>query len=66
LQCTKLACTHYELPAGPVRQPMQSLDAEMQGRVLQVLDTAKAELQSLLSAIRADDVGVASAVRAAG
>jgi len=66
LQCTKLACTHYELPAGPVRQPMQSLDAEMQERVLQVLDTAKVELQILLSAIRANDVGVASAVRAAG
>ncbi len=66
LQCTKLACAHYELPAGPVRKPMQSLDAEMQERVLQVLDTAKAELQMFLRAAQMATTSENSAARAAG
>jgi len=66
LQCTKLACAHYGLPAGPVRKPMQSLDAEMQQQVLEVVDAAKAKLHNLLVAISTDVVREAGATRATG
>ncbi len=49
LQCTKFAGDFYDLPTGPVRPPMQSLDERAKDDLRQILVTAKADIQSILS-----------------
>ena len=53
VQCVKYACELYGLPAGPVRRPMQPLDEALAEETRDVLVTAKAAIQAILSANRA-------------
>lgn len=49
LQSTKYAATYFGLPAGPVRKPMRPLKKEAARELREVLKTAKAALQAIMS-----------------
>ncbi len=50
LQCTKFACDHFGLPAGPVRPPMKALDEAVKDHLLRILIDARSNIQSILAA----------------
>jgi len=49
IQCTKVACELYGIPAGTVRPPMQPLDEENADSLREVLASAKTAIQAILS-----------------
>lgn len=63
VQCVKYACKLYDLPAGPVRQPMLPLNETLAEETRQVLVTAKATIQGILSAESAADTKGVAPVR---
>jgi 4-hydroxy-tetrahydrodipicolinate synthase len=49
VQCAKFGCEYYGLPGGPVRRPLRPMKKELIYELRQVLDTAKAAIQNILS-----------------
>jgi 4-hydroxy-tetrahydrodipicolinate synthase len=50
IQCTKFACDVFDLPAGPVRPPMQALDADATAELGDIIKAARANIRAIIAA----------------